>query len=132
MYVHVDISRTIPTTLFLKTKYLTRSQNILQIPSHHQFIMCSLNTWLIPRMNIQKSNLYCNGFIITKLIYWSEHTHSRPGWRPKSLLVGEIMYSPVLFIIGEAISRLPPPPRICDIQRYDDSKPVYGEHQQNP
>ena len=42
-----------------------------------------LNPWLIPRINIQKSNLYRNGFIVKKLIYWSEHTHNRPGWRSK-------------------------------------------------
>ena len=43
-----------------------------------------LNPWLVARINIQKSNLYCNGFIFKQLNYWSMHTHNRPGWRPKS------------------------------------------------
>ena len=30
--------------------------------------------------------MYCNGFIINKLIYWSGRTHNHVGWRPKSLI----------------------------------------------
>ena len=61
-----------------------KSKNILEIPSHHQIILCSIESWLIPRINIQKFNLYCNGFIIKKLNYWSGRTHIYTGWHPKS------------------------------------------------
>ena len=30
--------------------------------------------------------MYCNGFIIKKLIYWSGPTHNHPGWHPKQLI----------------------------------------------
>ena len=80
---NVDISRTIPTTLFLKTKYHKISFKFRAITN----LSCGpLNPWLIPRLNIQKSNLYRNGFIVKKMIYWSEHTHNRPGWHSKSHL----------------------------------------------
>ena len=34
----------LPTTLFMKKNILTRSQNILKIPSHHQSIWCSIES----------------------------------------------------------------------------------------
>ena len=81
---NVDISRTIPTTLFLKTKYLKYHKISFKFRAITNLSCVPLNPWLIPRINIQKSNLYRNGFIVKKLIYWSEHTHNRPGWRSKS------------------------------------------------
>ena len=81
---NVDISRTIPTTLFLKTKYLKYHKISFKFRAITNLSCVPLNPLLIPRINIQKSNLYYNGFIFKKLIYWSEHTHTRPGWRPKS------------------------------------------------
>ena len=81
---NVDISRTIPTTLFLKTKYLKYHKISFKFRAITNLSYVPWNPWLIPRINIQKSNFYCNGFIIKKLIYWSEHTHNRPGWRSKS------------------------------------------------
>ena len=84
---NVDISRTILTTLFLKTKYLKYHKISFKFRAITNLSCVPLNPWLIPRINIQKSNLYCNGFIVKKLIYWSEHTHNRPGWRSKSYLV---------------------------------------------
>ena len=81
---NVDISRTIPTTLFLKTKYLKYHKISFKFRAITNLSCVPLIPWPIPRINIQKSNLYCNGFIFKKLIYWSEHTHNRPGWRPKS------------------------------------------------
>ena len=73
---NVDISRTIPTTLFLKTKYLKYNKISFKFRAITNLSCVPLNPWLIPRINIQKSNLYRNGFIVKKLIYWSEHTHS--------------------------------------------------------
>ena len=87
---NVDISRTIPTMLFLKTKYLKYHKISFKFRAITNLSCVPLNPWLIPRINIQKSNLYCNGFIVKKLIYWSEHTHNRPGWRPKSWLTQQI------------------------------------------
>ena len=81
---NVDISRTIPTTLFLKTKYLKYHKISFKFRAITNLSFVPLNPWLIPRINIQKSNLYRNGFIVKKLIYWSEHTHNRPGWSSKS------------------------------------------------
>ena len=81
---NVDISRTIPTTLFLKTKYLKYHKISIKFRAITNLSCVALNPWLIPRINIQKSNLYRNGFIVKKLIYWSEYTHNRPGWRSKS------------------------------------------------
>ena len=81
---NIDISRTIPTTLFLKTKYLKYHKISFKFRAITKLSCVPLNPWLIPRINIQKSNLYRNGFIVKKLIYWSEHTHNRPGWRSKS------------------------------------------------
>ena len=75
---NVDISGTIPTTWFLKTKYLKYHKISFKFRAITNLSCVPLNPWLIPRINIQKSNLYCNGFIVKKLIYWSEHTHNRP------------------------------------------------------
>ena len=85
---NVYISRTIPTTLFLKTKYLKYHKISFKFRAITNLSCVPLNPWLIPRINIQKSNLYRNGFIVKKLIYWSEHTHNRPGWRSKSQFMG--------------------------------------------
>ena len=84
---NVDISRTIPTTLFLKTKYLKYHKISFKFRAITNLSCVPLNPWLILCINIQKSNLYRNGFIVKKLIYWSEHTHNRPGWRSKSLYI---------------------------------------------
>ena len=94
---NVDISRTIPTTLFVKTKYLKYHKISFKFRAITNLSCVPLNPWLIPRINIQKSNLYRNGFIVKKLIYWSEHTHNRPGWRSKSQYCG---YSHYTYSIG--------------------------------
>ena len=84
---NADISQTIPTTLFLKTKYLKYHKISFKFRAIINLSCVPLNPWLTPHIDIQKSNLYCNGFIVKKLIYWSEHTHNRPGWRPKSYYI---------------------------------------------
>ena len=77
---NVDISRTIPTTLFLKTKYIKYHKISFKFRAITNLSCVPLNPWLIPHINIQKSNIYRNGFIVKKFIYWSEHTHNLPGW----------------------------------------------------
>ena len=102
---NVDISRTIPTTLFLKTKYLKYHKISFKFRAITNLSCVPLNPWLIPRINILKSNLYCNGFIVIKLIYWSEHTHNRLGWRPKSYSLASSEYVSSLKFIKSSVLR---------------------------
>ena len=87
MYVQCIYFMNNPHHVVLETqkKYLKWSQNILEIPSNYQLILCSIESMAIStyKHRLQKSNLYCNGFIIKKLIYWSGPTHNHPGWHPK-------------------------------------------------
>ena len=78
----VGILWTIYTTLFLNFLLLKDHTISLKFRAITNYSCVPLNPWLIPRINIQKYNLYCNGFIIKKLIYWSGHTHNHPDWRP--------------------------------------------------
>ena len=60
--------------------YLKRSYNILEIRSHHQLILCSIESMANSTHKYPKYNLYCNGFIIKNLIYWNGHTDSSLLW----------------------------------------------------
>ena len=82
MYVQCRYLTNNPHHVVLENKISKISQNKFRAITNLSWF--PLNPWLIPRINIQKSNFYCNGFIVKKLIYWSEHMHNRPGWRPKS------------------------------------------------
>ena len=84
MYVQCRYPTNNPHHVVLENKISKISQISFKFRAITNLSCVPLNPWLIPRINIQKSNLYCNGFIVKKLIYWSEHTHNRPGWRPKS------------------------------------------------
>ena len=76
---NVDISRTIPTALFLKTKYLKYHKISFKFRAITNLSCVPLNPWLIPRINIQKSNLYCNGFIVKK-VDLLERAYAQPSW----------------------------------------------------
>ena len=117
---NVDISRTIPTTLFLKTKYHKISCKFRAITN----LSCvPLNPWLIPRINIKKSNLYCNGFIIKKFIYWSEHTHNRPGWRSKSQYVFQFRHLCTPSISSQSPSTIFYPSCVCIVMKIKGDVP---------
>ena len=84
MYVQCRYLTNNPTTLFLKTKYLKYNKISFKFRAITQFIMCSIESMANSTYKHPKITFVLQWIHRKKLIYWSEHTHTRPGWRPKS------------------------------------------------
>ena len=100
----VDILSTISTTLFLKMS--KRSQNILEIPSDHPLLLCSIES--MANYTCKHPNTKVDSMDSSlKLVYWSGYTHNHSWLTPYQqgyLILSELKFQDYKNVLLERLT----------------------------